>query len=53
MPCDNAALRAEVAQRPTFQVTKGERLGDNVEAELTYLFEKEIALHRVTEDMRQ
>jgi Ca2+-binding EF-hand superfamily protein len=53
MPCDNQKLRAEIAQRPTFSVPDSELLGENVENELTAIFEKEIAFNRVIEDMKQ
>jgi hypothetical protein len=53
MPCDNSLLRADIAQRPTFEVPSTEKLGANVELELTLLLEKEIALNRVIEEIRQ
>ena len=52
LPCDHQYLRADVAQRPTFEVPKHQKLGPNVEQELTFLLEKEIALNRVVEDIR-
>lgn len=53
MPCDDPLLRAEIAQRPCFEVPKPEVLGSNVESALTCLFEKEIAFNRVAEDLKQ
>ena len=53
MPCDDFGLRAEVAQRPNFEVPPDGRLGAQVESELACLMEKEIALNRVLEELRQ
>ena len=53
MPCDSQHLRAEVAQRPNFEVPQNEKLGQRVERELACLFEKEIALNRVMEELKQ
>ena len=52
MPCDNAKLRAEIAQRPNFVVPNNQLLGSGVERELACLFEKEIALNRVMEELK-
>lgn len=52
MPCDDPNLRAEIAQRPCFEVPNPEKLGSNVEDALTTLFEKEIAFNRVTEELK-
>jgi hypothetical protein len=40
MPCDNQYLRAVIAQRPNYAVSKTDYLGRDVEAALTMLFEK-------------
>ena len=53
MPCDEKNLRAEIAQRPIQAVPKDEALPQEVECELTCLFEKEIAFNRVMEEMKQ
>ena len=53
MPCDNQYLRAAIAQRDIYEVTKHDFLDAEIEAELTRLFEKEIALNRVTEELKQ
>lgn len=53
MPCDSPSLRADVSQRPNFEVPPSEKLGQRVERELACLFEKEIALNRVMEELRQ
>ena len=52
MPCDSQYLRADIAQRPNFEVPQSESLGQRVERELACLFEKEIALHRVMEELK-
>ena len=52
MPCDEPALRADIAQRPNFVVPNAESLGPSVEAELACLFEKEIAFSRVMEEQK-
>ena len=53
MPCDNQVLRADIAQRPNFEVPRTTKLGQNVEDALTILLEKEIAFARVMEDLKQ
>lgn len=53
MPCDDQYLRAAIAQRDIYEVTKHDFLDAEIEAELTRLFEKEIALNRVTEELKQ
>eukprot|EP00347_Sterkiella_histriomuscorum_P013646 403363918 len=53
MPCDDQNLRAALAQRPNYAVSTNQYLGREIEAELTKLFEKEIAFNRVTEEIRQ
>lgn len=40
MPCDDQYLRAAMAQRSIFEVTKHDSLDPEVEFELTKLFEK-------------
>jgi len=52
LPCDNQYLRASVAQRPNYPVSRTDFLGTETEADLTRLFEKEIAFNRVTEEMK-
>lgn len=46
-------MRAAIAQRDIYEVTKHDFLDAEIEAELTRLFEKEIALNRVTEELKQ
>ena len=53
MPCDDHLLRAEIAQRPIYLVTKDDTLPEAVESQLSCLFEKEIAFSRVLEEMKQ
>jgi len=53
MPCDNQNLRTELALRPNYPVSGKEFLDRAIEAELTKLFEREIAFNRVTEEIRQ
>ena len=53
MPCDDQYLRAVIAQRDIYEVSKHDYLDAEVESELTRLFEKEIALNRVTEELKQ
>ena len=53
LPCDNQYLRAIVAQRPNYPVSRTDFLGTEIESDLTRLFEKEIAFNRVTEEMKQ
>ena len=53
MPCDDQNLRADIAQRPNFEVPNADFLGEHVEDQLTTLFEKEIAFNRVTEELKQ
>ena len=52
MPCGSQSLRADVSQRPNFEVPKHGKLGARVERELACLFEKEIALNRVMEELK-
>ncbi len=40
MPCDDSYLRAAIAQRPNYACNKNDYLGDDIEVELTKLFEK-------------
>ena len=40
MPCDDQYLRAVMAQRDIYEVTKHDYLDSEIEAELTKLFEK-------------
>jgi hypothetical protein len=40
MPCDNSVLRATIAQRQNYYVSKTEFLAQKVETELARLFEK-------------
>lgn len=40
MPCDDQYLRAAIAQRDIYEVTKHDFLDTEIEAELTRLFEK-------------
>ena len=53
MPCDDMYLRTVIAQRDIYEVSKHDFLDQDIEAELTRLFEKEIALNRVTEELKQ
>lgn len=53
MPCDDQYLRAMMAQRPIYEVSKYDYLEREIEIELTKLFEKEIAFNRVTEEIKQ
>ena len=53
MPCDDPHLRAEVGQRPIYQVSGQDMLEAPIERELSCLFEKEIAFNRVMEEMKQ
>lgn len=53
MPCDDQHLRAEIAQRPNFVVDKAELLNSSVEEALSTLLEKEIAMGRVLEELKQ
>ena len=53
MPCDDQYLRAAIAQRDIYEVTKHDLLDNEIETELTKLFEKEIALNRVSEEIKQ
>lgn len=46
-------MRADISQRPNFEVPKNEKLGSRVEREMACLFEKEIALNRVMEELKQ
>ena len=46
-------MRAAIAQRDIYEVSKHDYLDAEIEAELTRLFEKEIALNRVTEELKQ
>ena len=45
LPMNNIALRAKVSQRQNFAVGGNDRLQNNVEFELSRLFEKEIHYH--------
>ena len=40
MPCDDQHLRAAIAQRDIYEVTKHDLLDNEIETELTKLFEK-------------
>ena len=40
MPCDDQFLRATMAQRDIYEVSKHDLLDEEIEAELTRLFEK-------------
>lgn len=42
MPCDDSNLRAQVAQRPNYEIAKKDFLGSDIESNLTKLFEKYI-----------
>jgi hypothetical protein len=53
MPCDSPNLRAEVGQRPIYDVPSTSMLDGQIEIELSCLFEKEIAFNRVMEEMKQ
>ena len=52
MPCDDQYLRASMTQREIYEVKKQDFLETEIEAELTRLFEKEIAFNRVTEELK-
>lgn len=45
MPCDNHYLRAILAQRPNYAVSRDDYLGRDVESEITKLLEKYILSH--------
>ena len=45
MPCDDSYLRAQIAQRPNYEIDRNEFLDEEIEKQLTKLFEKEIALN--------
>lgn len=53
LPCDEPQLRAELCQRSLTDLPTEGNLDENVEKCLTILFEKEIALNRVLEELRQ
>lgn len=53
LPCDNADLRSGMAQRNISNCQKEERLDDEVEFELSKLFEKEISFNRTLEELKQ
>ena len=45
LPSNDVALRAKVSQRQNYSIAPGEKLQNNVEFELSRLFEKEIHYH--------
>jgi hypothetical protein len=55
MPCDAPNLRSQLALRPNYKVNaiQNESLDTDIEVELSCLFEKEIALYRVIEEIKQ
>ena len=53
LPCDNPHLRSAIAQRDIAPCYHDERLDDEVEYELTKLFEKEIFFNRALEELKQ
>ena len=45
LPSNDVALRAKVSQRQNYSIAPGDKLQNNVEFELSRLFEKEIHYH--------
>ena len=53
LPCDHSYLRASVTQRPSYYVSRYEKLSRDVEYDVTRLLELEIDLHNRGERLRQ
>lgn len=53
MPCDHTNLRAEIAQRQNYYVSKTDFLPQEVEEELAKLIERELSFNRVLEHNKQ
>ena len=53
LPCENQALRSAATQRPNYRVGRYDYLPRSVEIQLTSLLEKEVAMHRRVEKLKQ
>jgi Ca2+-binding EF-hand superfamily protein len=53
LPCDNAALRADASQRPTFKIGKKDMLPIRVEQALTTLLLRELKMQNKVEGIKR